>query len=85
VQLPIKNPFSFNEFLNLKDETIVDEDGDIFTSIVNHYAVIRLGKEEESSDEEVKEVDIAEALRAVETVKMWNYRRGISKHLIVLQ
>jgi hypothetical protein len=39
---------------------------------VSHYAAPTLGEEEESSDEEeVQEVDTAEALRAVETVKMW--------------
>ena len=38
---------------------------------MNHYVIARPGKEEESSDEEeVREVDTAEALRAVETVKM---------------
>jgi hypothetical protein len=38
---------------------------------VNRYTVARLVKEEESSDkEEIKKVDTAETLRAVETVKM---------------
>ena len=60
-QLPIENPLSLDEFLNPEDETIVDEDEDIFTSVVDHYAVISPGEEEESSDEEVKEVDTAEA------------------------
>ena len=69
-QLPIENPLSLDEFLNPEDETIVDEDEDIFISVVDHYAITRPGEEEESSDEEVKEVDTAEALRAVETVKM---------------
>ena len=60
-QLPIENPLSLDEFLNPEDEIIVDEDEDIFTSVVDHYAVISPGEEEESSDEEVKEVDTAEA------------------------
>jgi len=41
---------------------------------VNHYAITRPGKEEESSnkkEEEVKEIDTAKALRVVETVKLW--------------
>jgi hypothetical protein len=38
---------------------------------VNDYAVTELSEEEESSnEEEVKEVDTAEALRAVEIVKI---------------
>jgi hypothetical protein len=49
-RLPIKNPLSLDEFLNPEDETIVDKDEDIFISVVNHYAVPRLGEEEESSD-----------------------------------
>jgi hypothetical protein len=32
--------------------------------------IIRLGKEEESSNKEVKEINIAKALRAVKTVKI---------------
>jgi hypothetical protein len=59
----MENLLSLHEFLNPEDETIVDKDDDIFVSVVNHYAVARLGEEEESSDkEEVKEVDTAEAL-----------------------
>jgi hypothetical protein len=38
---------------------------------VNYYTTTRPGKEEESSDkEEAEEVNTAEALRAVETVKI---------------
>jgi hypothetical protein len=73
-----------DEFLNPEDETIFDEDEDIFTSVVNHYAVARPSEEEESSDEEgdeVKEVDNVEALRAVETMKMWKLQKGNSQDL----
>jgi hypothetical protein len=84
-QLPIGNLLSLDEFLNPEDETIVDEDEDIFISVVNHYAVARPGKQEESSDEEeVKEVDTAKALRAVETVKMWKLQKGDSQDLQAL-
>jgi hypothetical protein len=49
---------------------------------LNCYAVVRLGKEEELSDEEEgKGVDTAKALRAVETVKMWKLQKGDSKDL----
>jgi hypothetical protein len=38
---------------------------------VNRYTVARLVEEEKSSNkEEIKKVDTAEALRAIETVKM---------------
>jgi hypothetical protein len=41
---------------------------------VNYYTITRPGKEEESSDkekeEEVKEIDTTEALRAIEIVKI---------------
>ena len=61
---------TLDEFLNPENETIVEEDEDIFTSVVDHYAIARPSEEEESSDKDVKKVDTAEALRAVETVKM---------------
>jgi hypothetical protein len=66
----IKNVLSFNKFLNLKDKTIINKDKDIFTSVVDYYAIARLGKEEESSDKKIKKVNTAKALRAVKTVKM---------------
>jgi hypothetical protein len=70
-QLPIENPLSLDEYLNLKDETIVNKDKDVFTSVVNHYIVVSLGKKKESSDkEEVKKVYTAKALKAVKTIKM---------------
>ena len=51
-QLPIESPLPPDEFLNPEDETIVDEDGDIFAAIVECYIVGQPGEEEESSDEE---------------------------------
>jgi hypothetical protein len=83
-QLPIENLLSLDEFLNPEDEVIIDEDEDIFTSVVNRYAIAMPGEEEESSDEEVVEVDTAEALRAVETVKMWKLQKGNSQDLQAL-
>jgi hypothetical protein len=49
-QLPIENPLSLDKFLNPEDETIVNKDEDIFTSVVDHYVVVSLGKKKESSD-----------------------------------
>jgi hypothetical protein len=68
--------------LNPEDETIVNKDEDIFISVINHYTITRPGKEEESSnEEEVKEVDTAKALRAVEIVKIWKLQKGDSQDL----
>jgi hypothetical protein len=84
-QLPIENPLSLDEFLNPEDEAIVDEEDNIFASVVDHYAVARPGEEEQSSDkEEVKEVDTIKALRAAETVKMWKLQKGDSQDLQAL-
>jgi hypothetical protein len=70
-QLPIENPLSLDKFLNPEDETIVNKDKDIFTSVVDYYVVVSLGKKKESSDkEEVKKVNTTKALKAVKTVKM---------------
>jgi hypothetical protein len=70
VQLLIENPLSLNEFLNPADETVIDKDDDIFISVVDYYSINKLGEESESSDEEVEEVDTAEGLRCIETVKL---------------
>jgi hypothetical protein len=85
-QLPIENPISLDEFLNPEDETVVDEDSDIFISVVEHYSAYKPGQEEQSSDEEeeVKEVDTAEALKAIETVKLWKLQKGDSQDLQAL-
>jgi hypothetical protein len=76
-QLPIENPLSLDEFLNAKDETIVDDNDDIFTTAIEHYSVNKPGEEEEISDkEEVEQVNKATALRAIGTVKLWKLQRG---------
>jgi hypothetical protein len=52
---------------------------------VNRYTVARLVEKEESSDkEEIKKVDTAEALRALETVKIWKLQKGNSQDLQAL-
>ena len=37
---------------------------------MDHYAITKPNKEEESSDKEVKKVNTAKALRAIKTVKI---------------
>ena len=71
-QLPIESLFSLDEFLNPKDETIVNKDGDIFAIIVECYSVDRPGEEEESSDkeEEVEQIEDAKVLRIVKRLKL---------------
>ena len=84
-QVPIEALLFLDEFLNLEDEAVVDEDEGVFVSIINHYSITKLGEEEESRDEEeVKKVDMAEALRVVETVKMWKLQKGDSQDLDAL-
>ena len=69
--LPIKDPLSLNEFLNPESETILDEDSDIFASVVEHYSVDKEGDESYESDtEEVEKVPTTEALRCLEIVKL---------------
>ena len=76
-QLPIENPLSLDEFLNPEDETILDEEGDIFEAIVAAYSCNQANEKEESSDEEeVKQVEDNAALRAIETVKLWKLQKG---------
>jgi hypothetical protein len=76
-QLPIENPLPLDEFLNPEDETILDEEDDIFEAIVAAYSSNQADEEGESSDEEeVKQVEDDVALRAIETVKLWKLQKG---------
>ena len=83
-RLPIENLLSLNEFLNPEDEIIIDENEDIFISVVSHYTITRPSDEESSDEEEIEEIDTAEALRAIETVKMWKLQKGGSQDLQAL-
>jgi hypothetical protein len=84
-QLPIENLLSLDEFLNPKDEVIVDEDNDIFTTIVEHYSINKPGEEGELSDEEeVEQIDKTIALRAIETIRLWKLQRGTDQDIKVL-
>jgi hypothetical protein len=71
-QLPIENSLSLDEFLNPKDEAILNKESDIFDTIVAAYSSYQADKEEESSDkeEEIKQVEDDKALRAIEIVKL---------------
>jgi hypothetical protein len=70
----IEKPLSFNEFLNPKDEIIINKDGDIFIAIIEHYSINKPGKEEESSDkeeeEEIEQIKDAKALRIIERLRL---------------
>ena len=46
-QLPIENRLPFDEFLSLEDKIIVDEDVNIFMSVIKHYSADKPGKEEQ--------------------------------------
>jgi DDE superfamily endonuclease len=84
-QLPIENLLSLDEFLNPKDEVIVDEDNDIFTTVVEHYSIDKPGEEDELSDEEeVEQIDETIALRAIETIRLWKLQRGTDQDIKVL-
>jgi hypothetical protein len=84
-QLLIENPLSLDEFLNPEDEVIVDEDDDIFTTVVEHYSIDKPGKEDELSDEEeVEQIDETIALRAIETIRLWKLQRGTDQDIKVL-
>jgi hypothetical protein len=86
-QLPIESLLPLDEFLNLEDETIVDEDSDIFAAVVECCSVDQPGEEEESSDEEeeeVEQIEDAEALRMVERLKLWKLQRGTDQDIKAL-
>jgi hypothetical protein len=69
----IIDTLSINEFLEPIEEEINDNDEDIFTSIVDRYSKDEEGEEEpiEEGDIEVEKVPIQEAIKALETLKLW--------------
>jgi hypothetical protein len=84
-QLPIENFLSLHEFLTPNDEMILDEDDDIFESVVEHYSIDLLGNESsDEEEEEIEEVNTAEALKCVELLKLWKLQRGNSQDLQAL-
>jgi tRNA A22 N-methylase len=67
--LPIEDPLSLNEFLNPESETIVDENTDIFETVVTHYNIEKEGEESEESDGEKEPIMlVTEALRCLEVI-----------------
>jgi hypothetical protein len=80
-QLLIKNPLPLYEFLTPNDKTILDKDDDIFASIVEHYSVDLPGDESSDKEEEIEEVNTAEALKCVELLKLWKLQKGNSQDL----
>jgi hypothetical protein len=85
-QLSIENPLSLNEFLTPNDETVINKDENIFESVMEHYSINKPGEESHSSnkEEEVKEVDTAEALKCVELLKLWKLQKGNDQDLQAL-
>jgi hypothetical protein len=67
---------SLNEFISPENETIRDEDGEIFETVVERYSVEEEGDEDSGAEgEEVKIVLIAEGLKALETVRIWKLQQ----------
>jgi hypothetical protein len=61
--------------VNLEDKTLIDEDGDIFTLVVECYSVNKVGeggeRDSDSSEDEVKDVNITTALQCLEQIMLW--------------
>ena len=77
-ELPgIEDPLSLNEFIELADEVIDDEDGDIFASVVDRYSTEKEGivEEPDKDDIEIELVPTTEALKAIEIVKLWEIQQ----------
>jgi hypothetical protein len=83
-QLPTKSSLPLNEFLNAKEETIINEDHNIFAAVVECYSINKPGKKDESSDEEVERIEDTEALRMVERLKLWKLQRGTDQDIKAL-
>lgn len=72
-----KERISLNKFINPENETIMDDDRDIFASVVERYGTNKEGVKEEHEEEdiEVEMVSIAKAVEALETVKLWTLQQ----------
>ena len=59
-----------NEFINPESEVVVNEDGDIFNTVIEHYNVEEDDDEFETEEEEAKIVPTVDGLKALRIVKL---------------
>lgn len=74
-----------NEFIDPESEVVVDEDGDIFDTVIEHYSVEDDDVESETEEEEAKIIPTAEGLKALGTVKLWKLQQLSSGEIVTLQ
>jgi hypothetical protein len=56
---------------------VVDDDEDVFASVVEHYSVDEMVEGDLSSEEEeVEDVQTADALHCVEKLRLWKLQKG---------
>jgi hypothetical protein len=78
IALPVvTDPLSIGEFLEPLLEVIDDDNGEIFTFVVERYSADREGEEEpmEEGDIEVERVPVKEAIKALETLNLWEIQQ----------
>lgn len=73
----ITDPLSIDEFIEPPQEVVEDDDRDIFASVVERYSTDKEREEEpiEEGDIEVEKVPIKEAIKALETLKLWEIQQ----------
>ena len=80
-QLPLpakgEERMSLYDFINPDTETIIDDDRDVFASVVERYSADKEGTEEEfeEGDIEVEKASTAKAIEALEYVKLWKLQQ----------
>lgn len=77
-ELPgIADRLSINEFIQPAGEVVDDDDQDIFASVVERYSIENEGtvEEVEEGDSEIENIRTAEALKALETVRLWELQQ----------
>jgi hypothetical protein len=75
-----KERLSIDDFINPTNEIIVDNNIDIFASVVEHHTADKEGKEDtDDEDIEVAKVPTAKALDALEVVKLWQLQQESSQ------
>ena len=73
----VKDLMSIEEFIQPVDEIIDDNDDDIIASVVERYSTDKEGEIEEIKDNDIEEekVAISEAIRALETLKLYEIQQ----------
>jgi hypothetical protein len=73
----VEDPLSIDDFIEPDCELINDQDGDIFTSVVERYSANMEGEEDTEDESDIKELKVStvKALKHLEVVRLWELQQ----------